>query len=208
MMIGCSVPSQSLSHPQEALRLITAAMQERPLDFVTASFDEQTAPSPDATATALSAIKQQNPLAAVGIELRTPLLSSTASSSALIDQCRALRDQNLLDVLVLAANPFTDQIIKPLLSWATTEGVVTMAHDIFRGHPKSPGLFLPPSISRQRRLPPAVPAMDDAIEHFKKCLDSCVRMEKIYVEKVFGPLPISPLISRSSRAKTLRPWSR
>jgi hypothetical protein len=157
-------------------------MHDRPLDFVTASFDE---PTPAAnTAAALSLIKQQSPLSAVGIELKSSFLSNRASSTALIDQCQTLRAQNLLDVLVLAANPYTNYIVKPLLSWAVTQGVVTIAHDIFRGHPKSPGLFLPPSVSRQRRLPTAVPAMEEAIEQFKKCLDSCVRMEKTYVEKV------------------------
>jgi hypothetical protein len=200
-MIGCSVPSQSLSHPQEAVQSIAAAMHDRPLDFVTASFDEQASPPAVATATALSLIKQQNPLSAVGIELRTSLLANTASSAALIDMCQSLRAQKLLDVLVLAANPYTNYIVKPLLSWATAQGVVTIAHDIFRGHPQSPGLFLPPSVSRQRRAPTVVPAMEEAIEQFKKSLDSCVRMEKIFVEKVLLSCPSlsMDLISSPSR---------
>jgi hypothetical protein len=177
MIIGCSLPSLA-PNPTETIQSIGDVMFDRPLDFITSTFDE-TSPA------TLYQLKQQHPLASLGVELGTTLLSSFVSSTSLIEQLQSLRAMNLLDVVVIAANPFTNYLLPPILSWARAQNITTIAHDIFRGHPRSPGLFLPPSVSRQRG--PSANAsvkIDEALDQFRQCLDSCVQMEKTFVEKV------------------------
>jgi hypothetical protein len=177
MIIGCSLPSPA-TDPTETIQSIADVMFDRPLDFVTSAFDE-TAPA------TLSRLRQQHPATSLGVELGTSLLSSGSSPYGLIDQLQSLRAKNLLDVVVIAANPYTSETLAPILSWTRAQNITTIAQDIFRGHPRSPGLFLPPSVSRQRESSAnATVTIDQALDQFRKCLDSCVQMEKTFVGKV------------------------
>lgn len=177
MIIGCSIPATSSSDTNSVISSLTDVMLDRPLDFVTTFLN-------DHTHRTLEQLKPHSPSTLVGLEVNTALLSSTVSSSLLIDQISSIRSHNLVDILVVSANPYTNYIVQPLISWAKSEGIITIANDIFRGHPKSPGLYLSPSVSRQRKSLVTSMPIAEGMEQFRKCLESCVQMEKTYVEKV------------------------
>lgn len=154
-------------------------MNGRPLHFITTSLDNQTSNILEKSKIINSDSKTQT-----GVELDTTFLINSKSSNQIIEQLEQIKSNQLLDILVLSSNPFTNHLIHPLLSWGKSNNITTIANDIFRGHPRSPGLFLPASVSRQRNSNFQITQIDEAIKIFHQCLEACVKIEKNYVNNV------------------------
>lgn len=136
---------------------------------------------------------------AVGIELNTELLHSietdstdsdhpTSAANKLATLLHSLYANAGLNVLVIAINSYTytaashislkcRQLSTQCSRNKDSAPISIVAVDIFRAHPRRPGLFCCEDIS-------VLPSLSVAVDELKRSMDSCMALERQYIEKV------------------------
>ena len=158
----------------------------RPLDFVTVPVDifaDDTKCS--SVLEQLSNLKQTHSTTKIGIEVTNRTLQDSLPDQV-TSWLDAAHHKKSCEMVMFAANSFTRKGSICILEWCTQQGIPSIAADILRAHPLSPGALLDPSVHTTTMSTDRLPLlpMEEAIAQLKICFDACIRIERTFLEKV------------------------